>query len=648
MNNYPNKKSVIETFQRALDQSSFVLKENPELTFPQIYNRLFPEIEKKGLLLEKLESGKNKYSKPWLRILTKPKKTNPLIRTFSGHKGMITDCAFNPKGDIIVSSGMDRQLKIWDVKTAKEISTLGGHNHEVTGCAFSPDGKRIVSSSKDGTVRIWEVGTSREIITIGEASGDQLSEVTFMTCCAFSPDGQYIAAGDSEGKIKLWDADNREMILDFQGHRSWIVQLEFSHDWKQIASASFDNTIKVWDTISGRQIADFKGHRDLSDITNWMSFAFSPDDKWIISSSYDDYKIRIWDSSTGRELYTLFGSFDEHPIWHHDHSGEFIFSGNKEGKITAWRTDDRARNHYEGMEIVTVRGHEKNITSCSISPLGKYLLTGSADTTMKLWDVKKLVDIAGSNYENDLKEHSQTEKLSTQKKHIGDGEEVDQINVEELINNYQLYKGNIGENTSRIYSPDRRLIASASYHLREKKKEIKILDTETGEEILTLEDCTPHRIFSFFFPPGDVDFGVFLQYHRIIKEYLRIVNLSFSPDGNHVIASSGDRTLNIWETNSGREIFSLKGHFFKEFDFAFNPEFEKMVIIEDENHIFALENFKKDPAISSAKKEANNLYYVCPYCQVTNPIEESSLDQEITCTSCGQKNKLNPFTIKLD
>jgi len=37
MTNISQKRNVIETFQRALDQSSFVLKENPELMFSQVY-----------------------------------------------------------------------------------------------------------------------------------------------------------------------------------------------------------------------------------------------------------------------------------------------------------------------------------------------------------------------------------------------------------------------------------------------------------------------------------------------------------------------------------------------------------------------------------------------------------------------------------
>ena len=50
MSNIGNKQKFIEAFYKAVDQSSFVLKENPELTFPQLYNRLQWQAKEKVFL----------------------------------------------------------------------------------------------------------------------------------------------------------------------------------------------------------------------------------------------------------------------------------------------------------------------------------------------------------------------------------------------------------------------------------------------------------------------------------------------------------------------------------------------------------------------------------------------------------------------
>jgi len=41
LDNIGEFRAVIEAFRKAVDQASFVLKKNPELTFPQLYNRLW-------------------------------------------------------------------------------------------------------------------------------------------------------------------------------------------------------------------------------------------------------------------------------------------------------------------------------------------------------------------------------------------------------------------------------------------------------------------------------------------------------------------------------------------------------------------------------------------------------------------------------
>ncbi len=58
------QRSVLEAVQRSLDQSAFVLKENPELTFPQIYNRVQWKKEKNELLKIKLDSEEKNSKNP--------------------------------------------------------------------------------------------------------------------------------------------------------------------------------------------------------------------------------------------------------------------------------------------------------------------------------------------------------------------------------------------------------------------------------------------------------------------------------------------------------------------------------------------------------------------------------------------------------
>lgn len=146
------KRSVIKAFLRGVDQASFVLKENPELIFSQVYNRLQWQAEQEKILKEKIEFERSKFKRPWFRLLTRPAGSSALIRTFTGHTYYVEACAFSPDGKRIVSSSWDKTLKLWNSETGEELNTLRGHTHSVHACAFSPDGKRIVLGDLMGQV----------------------------------------------------------------------------------------------------------------------------------------------------------------------------------------------------------------------------------------------------------------------------------------------------------------------------------------------------------------------------------------------------------------------------------------------------------------------------------------------------------------
>jgi len=114
MSEISEKREVIEIFQRGLDQSAFVLKENPEITFPQIYNRVQWKSDKNELIRNKLEKVENKFKKPWLKLLTRPVESSALMRTLSSHNLSVDAFALSPDGKKIVSGSYDRTLRLWD------------------------------------------------------------------------------------------------------------------------------------------------------------------------------------------------------------------------------------------------------------------------------------------------------------------------------------------------------------------------------------------------------------------------------------------------------------------------------------------------------------------------------------------------------
>ena len=89
-----------------------------------------------------------------IKILDVPsKQTVRMIR--GAHVNEVSGVSFSPDGKYLASSGTDRVVRIWDVKTGDLIDMLIEHEEPVLSVAFSPDGKQVASGGYAGIIRIW-------------------------------------------------------------------------------------------------------------------------------------------------------------------------------------------------------------------------------------------------------------------------------------------------------------------------------------------------------------------------------------------------------------------------------------------------------------------------------------------------------------
>uniref|UniRef100_A0A2K5NED8 Proteasomal ATPase associated factor 1 n=1 Tax=Cercocebus atys TaxID=9531 RepID=A0A2K5NED8_CERAT len=102
------------------------------------------------------ESASSKFLAPYTtfsRIHTKS-------RVLEGHVFDVNCCRFFPSGLVVLSGGMDAQLKIWSAEDASCVVTFKGHKGGILDTAIVDRGRNVVSGSRDGTARLWDCGRS--------------------------------------------------------------------------------------------------------------------------------------------------------------------------------------------------------------------------------------------------------------------------------------------------------------------------------------------------------------------------------------------------------------------------------------------------------------------------------------------------------
>jgi serine/threonine protein kinase len=87
------------------------------------------------------------------------------------------------------------------------------------------------------------------------------------------PSGKMLATGCADGRIYLWDASKGQALRELGHHAKLVTSVRFSHNGTRLASSSWDNTFRLWNVSNGRQIL-VRGCVDLLS-------PFSPDDRYI-------------------------------------------------------------------------------------------------------------------------------------------------------------------------------------------------------------------------------------------------------------------------------------------------------------------------------------------------------------------------------
>jgi len=233
-------------------------------------------------------------------------------------------------------------------------------------------------------------------------------------------------------------------------------------------------------------------------------------------------------------------------------------------------------------QLVLPIGHTSPVTSVAVSPDGKYVLSGSVDSTMKLWEVSTGREIRTFSIYN----HSVTKvEFSPDGNYILSGSEIGcAISLTEVFSGKEFYK--IGYKvTSLSFSPDGKYILISCYD--KTLSVLQLLDTKTGKEIRTFSGHKG-RINSIAFSPDGTyiascsdDKTVRLWESATGHEVRQIAVIgskkpphavAFSPNGKYILAGVNDKALKLWSVVTGQEVSIFSGYTGAILSIAFSPD----------------------------------------------------------------------------
>ncbi|GMI38815.1 hypothetical protein TrCOL_g4934 [Triparma columacea] len=225
------------------------------------------------------------------------------VKTLKGHTAAVTCVVWNAKGDLLVSTGADLSVKVWDGGDGYNCrKTMRGHGHNVSAASFcrmeGVEDKGVVTTGRDGTIRFWDLDTGFCVGTIQPRADPP---VWLRDLKVGGGGGEFATAG-SDGVVTVWDLEGRKVKHDMRGHEHVVNAVAYpggataeAEAANIVVSASRDKTVRVWDTGTGAEIHCFRTH------SNWVrDVLVSPRDHNYIISVGDDRSMVVFDLKNRR------------------------------------------------------------------------------------------------------------------------------------------------------------------------------------------------------------------------------------------------------------------------------------------------------------------------------------------------------------
>lgn len=500
--------------------------------------------------------------------------------------------AFSPDSKHIATGGKnDHAIRIWDRENGHAIGEpLIGHGSDITALTFADGGNVLISTGLDGTIRIWDAkshASLRAAIQTGFQNGPRQ--------LALHPLQSIVAVTDHDS-ISFWNyksGDAAGKTLTGYSATYGFSGIAFNKDGSQLFSADSFGTMSTIDWKNGKSIA--RGLTQHNDVIVYQT-AFAPSGNLIATASKDN-SLGIWHASVSKEprsfaitevnrqpnpyggahptisttgRYIAYSQGEQLKIVDRK-SNTLIFDENLEGiaSLPAFSPDDQWIAF--GNIILNLSSMERVPIRLLVKPFGRVMLVFSHDSKHLAMSVVKFESGHTSN-----RFYSLTYLLET------DSGKVLRDYKYEIVQS-----GTSGEVSSLAFSPDDQVLLAATH-----RGDVTRFGTSTMKPLGEIWHGLGN--LAIFSPDGGRIAAA--RYDRAVivdaKSGAQLTNpmdpniadgsitsLAFTADGKFLAIAASDQVVTLWDSTTGQRLGR------KIVQFA--PDMRDLQLSPDARHIFA-------------------------------------------------------------
>ncbi|OWK56349.1 striatin isoform X5 [Lonchura striata] len=295
-----------------------------------------------------------------------------------------------------IANNKDALRKTWNPKF-----TLRSHFDGIRGLAFHPVEPVLITASEDHTLKMWNL--QKTAPAKKSASLDVEPIYTFrahngpVLCVVMSSNGEQCYSGGTDGLIHGWNTTNPNIdpydsydpsVLRgaFVGHTDAVWGLVYSGAHQRLLSCSADGTIRLWKATEIAPALNIFNDNQEMGIPSSVDLVSS--DPSLMVASFNSGHTSIFNMETRQRILTLESSVDT-TVSSSCQINRVISHPTLPISITAH--EDRHIKFYDnntGKLIHSMVAHLDAVTSLAVDPNGLYLMSGSHDCSIRLWNLE--------------------------------------------------------------------------------------------------------------------------------------------------------------------------------------------------------------------------------------------------------------------
>ncbi|XP_055474438.1 striatin isoform X3 [Psammomys obesus] len=291
-----------------------------------------------------------------------------------------------------IANNKDALRKTWNPKF-----TLRSHFDGIRALAFHPIEPVLITASEDHTLKMWNL--QKTAPAKKSTSLDVEPIYTFrahkgpVLCVVMSSSGEQCYSGGTDGLIQSWSTANPHVdpydsydpsVLrgPLLGHTDAVWGLAYSAAHQRLLSCSADGTLRLWNTAEAAPALSVFNDNQAANSSCQINRVISHPTLPISITAHEDRHIKFYDNNTGKLIHSMVAHLEAVTSLAVDPNGLYLMSGSHDCSIRLWNLESKTCIQ----EFTAHRKKfEESIHDVAFHPSKCYIASAGADALAKVF-----------------------------------------------------------------------------------------------------------------------------------------------------------------------------------------------------------------------------------------------------------------------